>query len=405
MARRIRSSTIETRTQRLRLPVRKKPVFVSIAPGVSLGYRRNRMSGSWILRSADGKGGNWTKAFAIADDHEPANGEDVLDFWQAQDRARQLARNDGEEPHSSRPTTVGEALDDYETALLANGGEVGNVTRVRHHLPRGLAAKAVALLNARELRAWRNGLVKNGLAPPSADRTARILKAALNLAASDDQKITNAGAWRALKRLPDTDHARNVILTEDQVRAVVVAAYDVDSEYGLLIELAAVTGARRSQLVRVTAGDIQDKGPAPRLMMPSSKKGRKRRIDRKPLPISAGLAKALRRAGRGSDDLLFPNREPWRDRELFARVRTLAGVPTAVTPYALRHSSIVRQLLANVPVRVVAANHDTSVPMIEANYSKHITGDPSDAITRRALLDLSEPTAGPKVVPILGAKS
>jgi hypothetical protein len=43
-----------------------------------------------------------------------------------------------------------------------------------------------------------------------------------------------------------------------------------------------------------------------------------------------------------------------------------------VTMYAPRHTSIVRQLLANVPVRVVAALHHTSVVMIEKNYSRFI---------------------------------
>ena len=36
-----------------------------------------------------------------------------------------------------------------------------------------------------------------------------------------------------------------------------------------------------------------------------------------------------------------------------------------ITIGTLCHSSIVRQLLANVPLRVVAALHDTSVAMIE----------------------------------------
>ena len=40
--------------------------------------------------------------------------------------------------------------------------------------------------------------------------------------------------------------------------------------------------------------------------------------------------------------------------------------------YALRHSSIVRALVAGLPVRLVAAAHDTSVEMIEAHYSAHI---------------------------------
>jgi hypothetical protein len=59
-----------------------------------------------------------------------------------------------------------------------------------------------------------------------------------------------------------------------------------------------------------------------------------------------------------------------------------------VTIYALRHTSIVRQLLANVPVRVVAALHDTSIVMIERNYSEYIA-DHSDDLARPTLLETS----------------
>ena len=69
-----------------------------------------------------------------------------------------------------------------------------------------------------------------------------------------------------------------------------------------------------------------------------------------------------------------------------------------MTLYALRHTSIVRAILANVPLRVIAANHDTSVVMIERNYSAFIT-DHSDAISRAALLDTAEPVAE-NVVPM-----
>ena len=71
--------------------------------------------------------------------------------------------------------------------------------------------------------------------------------------------------------------------------------------------------------------------------------------------------------------------------------------PAGVSMYALRHTSIVRQLLANVPVRVVASGHDTSVAMIEKNYSQHIT-DHSDSLTRAALPDLSAPPPASNVV-------
>jgi hypothetical protein len=43
----------------------------------------------------------------------------------------------------------------------------------------------------------------------------------------------------------------------------------------------------------------------------------------------------------------------------------------------------VRQLLANIPIRITASLHDTSVQMIESNYSKHI-GEHSDDLSRRA---------------------
>jgi hypothetical protein len=42
--------------------------------------------------------------------------------------------------------------------------------------------------------------------------------------------------------------------------------------------------------------------------------------------------------------------------------------PDEVTIYALRHSSIVRQIKANVPIRIIAVSHDTSVRMIEQHY-------------------------------------
>ena len=46
MARRVRNSVLEARSNRLKQPVAKKPVFVRIGPGLSLGYRRNQTAGN-----------------------------------------------------------------------------------------------------------------------------------------------------------------------------------------------------------------------------------------------------------------------------------------------------------------------------------------------------------------------
>jgi len=67
--------------------------------------------------------------------------------------------------------------------------------------------------------------------------------------------------------------------------------------------------------------------------------------------------------------------------------------PAEVTMYALRHSSIVRMLLRNIPIRLVASLHNTSVAMIEKHYSKYITEHSIDDITRAGLLSESTPAA------------
>jgi hypothetical protein len=86
----------------------------------------------------------------------------------------------------------------------------------------------------------------------------------------------------------------------------------------------------------------------------------------------------------------------------FRAVAKRVGLDPEVTPYALRHSSIVRQLLGGIPVRVVASHHDTSVVMIEKTYSRYIIGDPSDAMVRRSLLDFGGPAVAANVVSITG---
>jgi hypothetical protein len=318
MARRPRAVRLETRTARLKLPVRKKPYdFTSIAPRIRLGYRRCKGAGTWVVKVADGHGGHWTKGFAVADDHEDADGEHVLDFWQAQDKARALAR--GKDARSGRPGTVAEALADYERDLVARGAGPANARRVRSLLAKStLLVKPVALLTLRELRRVRDGLVAKGAKAASVNRDLKGFKAALNLAAAHDERISNAPAWRTgLAALPDAHAARNVILGDDQVRALVAAAYVEDAALGLLVETAAVTGARVSQLGRLEVADLQADRTDPRLMMPSSRKGRgHKRIERKPVPVTADLAaKLTRAAGKRAPTeslLLRSDGTPWR---------------------------------------------------------------------------------------------
>jgi integrase len=243
----------------------------------------------------------------------------------------------------------------------------------------------------------------------------KSLRAALNLAAEHDPRITNHAARKTgLRGLPDARRDRNVILDDDQVRAIVTAAYERDRALGLLVEVCAITGARPSQVARLAIADLEPDPHKPRLMMPHSGKGGSRnRVERKarysPVPITAALAMKLKGAAAGRPRnaplLVMADGAPWgkdiANNYAYAMkaVIAAAGLDSSVTMYALRHSSIVRQLLANIPIRVIASTHDTSVAMIEQHYSRHIAHH-SDDLSRRALLQ-DEPIAD-NVVAITG---
>jgi integrase len=392
-------SKLKNKTARLALPVQKKPYGVLVAPGIFLTYRRNAGAGVWSVKASDGHGKYWLKRFALADDHEAANGSTVLDFFQAQDKAKKLARGDDEASGGDRPATVAEAIDAYEDDLNARGRDPANAKSLRANVSETMAAKPVALLATKELHTWRNGLVKRGLKPASANRLLKGLKAALNLAAKDDPRISTK-AWDELERLQERDGARNVILKSETVNAIVLGCHDYErrfgrERFGVLIETLAETGARESQVLRCEVADLVDDDPAaPLLMMPPSRKGGGApKVERQPLPISPRLAAMLRQAsaGRAANEPLLDKQSQIRD--FFHAVTARLGLGDEVTPYALRHSSIVRQLLARIPTRVVAAHHDTSVREIEAHYSRYIIGDQTDIMVRRSLLEVAAPTS------------
>jgi integrase len=171
----------------------------------------------------------------------------------------------------------------------------------------------------------------------------------------------------------------------------------------------ATTGVRLVQARRLTVADLEADHPdGPRLQMPSSKKGGgKKRIERTPLPISAGLAKRLKAeaAGRAEDEPLLRDSDgaAWtrtKHQLLFSRAAAAAHLPKDATAYSLRHSFITRSLLKGIPVRLVAASVDSSAAQIEHTYSKYIARPGAD-LMRGALLDFDAPAPhDANVVPI-----
>jgi integrase len=164
--------------------------------------------------------------------------------------------------------------------------------------------------------------------------------------------------------------------------------------------LSAATGARFSQLAALTVADVQVRNN--RIMVPSSRKGKKRVRKHIAVPVQPEVIARLRPVirSRGANEPLLmrwsyvqtatarwtkAQRQVWRrgheHRKLWAAAVKRAGLPTGTVMYALRHSSIVRALLKGLPVRLVAALHDTSVVMVERHYAAYIT-DMSEELAR-----------------------
>ncbi|MET0706636.1 MAG: site-specific integrase [Tardiphaga sp.] len=412
MARKVSFSALESRSARLRLKVRRRPYRgPSLARGVALLYRRNKTNGTWVLKASDGHGAYWTKAIALADDFEDSDKKSVLTFYEAQDAAKRLARGDGDGSAGTAPTTVDGALTAYRADLIGRQSNPYNADWPRVHLSSVLLAKPVALLTVIELKRWRDNLLGT-MAPSTVNRLGRCLCAALELAAQHDERIQNRQAWETgLADLPNAQQARNVVLSDAKVREFLTSAYGLDRQFALLADVLAITGARPSQAARLRVQDLLDHPTRPKIMLPKSAKGggrnrAQKKAERYSVPITPSLSAKLKAAARDrSDDmplLLQSDGRPWGDNpgqnyhRLVAAAVAAIGADPEATMYSLRHSSIVRALLRNVPIRLIAATHNTSTRMIEANYSKYIT-EHADDISRIGLLQ-DEPPAGDNVL-------
>jgi hypothetical protein len=174
---------LQTPTARARLAPRGKPYKARLLPGVHLGYRAAQSgTGAWVVIAANGKGAQWQKVIAHADDRQPSDGIAVLTYEQAALRARALARGDANAA-ADRPATISEAINAYEDDLRARGRHPFNAKWIRLHLPQHLAAQPLSQVTAKQLRAWRDGLVKGGMLPATVNRLFKGARASFNIAA------------------------------------------------------------------------------------------------------------------------------------------------------------------------------------------------------------------------------
>jgi len=429
---------LQERSARARLKQRPSPYWRMISEGRHIGYYRGARGGTWVARyrPAGVEGNGAKKALGVADDITAANGETILNWKEALEKASEWFELQESGGSTLDPNvTVKEALDSFiamrdERQFARVGRKVKSTasSTLRKHVLRdhNLTALKLCDLAESDLRDWQRRL--SGIKGTTKLRILSDLKAALNATFEEHRKALPKDFASTIKfglkpvfaiETADEPAARaNQVLTDQQIREIIAKAREMDVEgdnFRLAILLAA-TGARFSQVARMRVADVQP--VLGRVLVPTSYKGKGQKAVRYiRIQVSLDVFRALAPAieGRDADAPLLERwhhkqvdstkwirveRQPWKTpsemRRWWQTVVDAAGYP-GVIPYALRHSSIVRGIGAGLPIRLVAALHDTSTAMIEKHYARWIT-ESLDDIAARAIVSLTDEDAVPDAV-------
>jgi integrase len=412
------------------LASRKLPYWRVVSEGRHLGYYRGKSKGTWFARfRRAGASDDYIQIkIGEADDRAEADGQSVFNWKQALDRANDWFESfDGIQagaPDLDLSLTVRDAVEAHINDSDEKVSErVGRAVRstasfklTRYVLgDEKLCARKLAELSEADLKLWQRGL--KGIKGTTKARIVTDFRAALNAIYEEKRRFLRSDFAVTVKHglkptfsemATNEEVAReNQVLEDRQIRQIVQAAkeHDEEGDFALLVLLLAATGARFSQLVKMRVCDVQF-GHA-RLLIPPSSKGRGKAKPYIRMQIGQDVLGVLRAACQGRQSNA-PLLERWHHRQTGPAAWERAGrhgwkTPSemrrpwidlmekvnleGVIPYALRHSSIVRGLRFGLPIRLVAANHDTSVAMIERHYARWIS-DSLDHLSARAIVDL-----------------
>ena len=393
MAKRVKDADLVSRATRSKLPLAGKPVYKAIGEGLHLGYRKNVGGGKWVVRRYIGDQQYQVQVIGIADDIEDANGDTVLNFWQAQEKARGKRIYRG-------PYRVRQAIDDYLKTLEGRGAHYERRLRAEHHILPYLGEDLVDELTAARLREWHGQLARQAplipktkgamrrevdLSDPdqarkrkvSANRCLQILKAALNLAFKEGKAASDA-EWRRVSGFKKVDRARNRYFTLAEVERLLNACA---LDFRVLVRGALETGMRYGELTRLKVADYNiDAGV---IKVAFSKDGNERHVI---LGDDGQKFFAELVAGRAGGELMFGKK--WNTSQQVRRMRLVckrAGIDPHVGFHQLRHTWASHAVMAGMPLPVVAKNlGHVDTRMVEKHYGHLAPSYVSEQVRRFA---------------------
>lgn len=390
MARSVEDNKIKTREARRRLSPRRHPYFREIAEGLHIGYRRLKdTSGSWIVREYVGERKYRERSIGIADDYLDSDGKRVLNFNEAQEKARKR-HSEQSALLAEKPVTVKEVMDDYLGFLRSKRKGAANAeSAVEAFIIPQFGTRPVQSLTPQELESFlatlaaaprrmrtRPGEPQRFYAAANDDDSKRkrkvtangifiVLRAALNRAYRL-RLVTNDHAWRTVELFKNVKIPRSRFLSIAESKRLVVAC---DPEFRLLVQAALLSGARYGELTRLTAGDFHAESGT--IEVKISKSGKSRHVELTDEGISFFATAAKDKA---IDDPLFrrPNGEPWgKDHQhwYMARASERAKIEPRICFHGLRHTWASHAIMNGVPLVVAARNlGHADTTMVERVY-------------------------------------
>jgi site-specific recombinase XerD len=397
MGRRVRDTNLESRDARAKLKRRGKPYWRAIGKGLHVGYRKNRPGYSvWTGRRRRDDGGYETFEIGLADDIVDANGESVLDFWQAQEVARTTT------PKSRKGVSaylVKHAVSDYVLHLGDKQSAMGIKYRLAAYCE-PLMNRPVAELTTEELERWHRDMAKlppRGRTPRggpqqyrtidgeegerkrkvSANKLRDMLNSCLNHAFMRG-KVHDNSAWRRLKPFKGVAIPRSRFLTIAECTRLLNAC---DGDFRVLVRAGLETGMRVGELRRLQVRDLNS--AAGTLHVRKSKTGRDRHVILTSDAVAFFVQLATGR--RGSDLLLGREWTPNQHERLIREACIRASIEPRVVFHELRHTYASLCVMAAVPLMVVARNLGHSdTRQVEKTYGHLAPGYVADEIRKGA---------------------
>jgi integrase len=243
-------------------------------------------------------------------------------------------------------------------------------------------------LRTPRIKDWRDRLClpkgsRAGLSKGSANRTMTALKAALNLAVTNDRvDLRAAQAWHKVEAYKNASARRSLFLDLKQRRKLLEAAGS-DALRDLL-EAAALTGARAGELVNATRGQFDAR------LKTIHFKGK---TGPRTIPLSEPAIALFKRLAKGklpaAPLLTRDDGKPWAHSdwdELVRDAAKAAKLPKGTCLYTLRHSFITQAITDGITTLDVARLCGTSVGMIEKHYGHLVASSARERLSKVTML-------------------